>query len=57
MNITWLEDKTLSTFISCLYAEPGFSDVDVNDISEELDIPTKTIRTNRSICRGLCLYY
>jgi len=44
MNITWLEDKTLSTFISCLYAEPGYSDVDVNDISEELGIPTKTIR-------------
>jgi predicted transcriptional regulator of viral defense system len=44
MNITWLEDKTLSTFIGCLYAEPGYSDVDVNDISEILDIPTKTIR-------------
>mgnify|MGYP000958254002 CR=1 FL=1 len=44
MNITWLEDKTLSTFISCLYAEPGYSDVDVNDLSEELGIPTKTIR-------------
>ena len=38
MNITWLEDKTLSTFISCLYAEPGYSDVDVNDISEIVEL-------------------
>ena len=44
MNITWLEEKTLNTFISCLYAEPGFSDVDVNDLSECTGIPTKSIR-------------
>ena len=44
MNITWLEDKTLSTFISCLYAEPGYSDVDVNDLSSELGISTKVLR-------------
>lgn len=44
IDLTPLEVKTLSTFVDCLYAEPGYSDVDVNDISEELSIPTKTIR-------------
>jgi DNA-binding MarR family transcriptional regulator len=44
LNLTELELKTLSTFIDCLYAEPGFSDVDVNDISESTGISTKTIR-------------
>jgi predicted transcriptional regulator len=44
IDLTNLEVKTLSTFVGCLYAEPGFSDVDVNDISEELEIPTKSIR-------------
>ncbi len=44
LNLTELESKTLSTFIDCLYAEPGFSDVDVNDLSEELGISTKIIR-------------
>jgi DNA-binding MarR family transcriptional regulator len=44
LNLTELESKTLSTFIDCLYAEPGFSDVDVNDISEITKISTKTIR-------------
>jgi DNA-binding MarR family transcriptional regulator len=44
LNLTELESKTLSTFIDCLYAEPGYSDVDVNDLSEELGISTKIIR-------------
>jgi predicted transcriptional regulator len=44
LKLTDLEEKTLNTFISCLYAEPGYSDVDVNDLSEELDISTKSIR-------------
>lgn len=44
LKLTELESKTLSTFISCLYAEPGYSDVDVNDLSEELGISTKIIR-------------
>lgn len=44
LNLTELESKTLSTFIDCLYAEPGFSDVDVNDISECTGISTKIIR-------------
>lgn len=44
LKLTELESKTLNTFVDCLYAEPGYSDVDVNDISECLSIPTKTIR-------------
>jgi predicted transcriptional regulator len=44
LNLTELESTTLSTFVDCLYAEPGYSDVDVNDISECTNIPTKSIR-------------
>lgn len=44
LNLTELESKTLNTFVECLYAEPGFSDVDVNDLSEELGISTKILR-------------
>jgi DNA-binding HxlR family transcriptional regulator len=44
LNLTELESKTLTTFIGSLYAEPGFSDVDVNDLSSELGISTKVLR-------------
>ena len=44
LNLTELETKTLSTFVGELYAEPGFSDVDVNDIADILGISTKIIR-------------
>jgi predicted DNA-binding transcriptional regulator len=44
LNLTELESKTLDSFIGGLYAEPGFSDVDVNDIASELGISTKIIR-------------
>ena len=44
LNLTELETKTLNTYIDCLYAEPGFSDVDVNDLSEILGISTKVLR-------------
>jgi len=44
LNLTELETKTLTTFIGGLYAEPGFSDVDVNDLSSELGISTKVLR-------------
>jgi hypothetical protein len=44
IELTELETKTLNTFVSCLYAEPGFSDVDAKDISESLNISTKVIR-------------
>ena len=44
LKLTELESKTLNTFVGCLYAEPGFSDVDVNDLSSELGISTKVLR-------------
>ena len=44
LNLTELEGKTLQSFIDHLYAEPGFSDVDVRDISKDLGIDTKVIR-------------
>jgi DNA-binding MarR family transcriptional regulator len=44
VELTELESKTLNTYVSCLYAEPGFSDVDVNDLSEELGISSKILR-------------
>ena len=43
LNLTELESKTLTAFTDCLYAEPGFSDVDVSDISECTGISTKSI--------------
>jgi predicted DNA-binding transcriptional regulator len=44
LNLTELESKTLESFVLSLYAEPGFSDVDVNDISADLGISSKIIR-------------
>ena len=44
LNLTELESLTLNAFIKGLYAEPGFSDVDVNDLSSVLGIPTKVLR-------------
>lgn len=44
MNLTELESKTLESFVLSLYAEPGYSDVDANDISADLGISTKIIR-------------
>ena len=44
LNLTELESNVLESFVSSLYAEPGFSDVDVNDISEDLGVSTKIIR-------------
>ena len=44
LNLTELETKTLTSFIQGLYAEPGYSDVDVNDIASDLSMSTKIIR-------------
>jgi hypothetical protein len=43
-TFTDLENKVLTAFINGLYAEPGFSDVDANDISRDINIPTKQVR-------------
>jgi hypothetical protein len=44
LNLTELETKTLTAFIDGLYAEPGFSDVDANDLSHWTKIDIKSIR-------------
>jgi len=44
LNLTELETKTLTSFIDGLYAEPGYSDVDVNDIAHDINVSTKSIR-------------
>ena len=43
-TFTDLENKVLTSFINGLYAEPGFSDVDANDISQDINISTKQVR-------------
>lgn len=42
--LTDLETEVLETLIDGLYAEPGFSDVDANDIAEQTGKSTKIIR-------------
>ena len=44
LSLTPLETQVLECLIDNLYAEPGFSDVDANDISEQTKIPTTSIR-------------
>jgi len=44
LNLTELETKVLTALIDNLYAEPGFSDVDANDLSRYTKIPMKVIR-------------
>jgi DNA-binding MarR family transcriptional regulator len=44
LSLTPLETQVLECFINNLYAEPGFSDVDANDISKQTKIPTTSIR-------------
>jgi predicted transcriptional regulator len=44
-KFTDLETQVLDTLIEGLYAEPGFSDVDVHDIARDIStLPTKIIR-------------
>lgn len=44
LNLTELETKVLTNLIGNLYAEPGYSDVSVEDISRDTGIPMKSIR-------------
>lgn len=44
LNLTELEKKFLETLITLLYAEPGFSDVDIKDISKEMNESPKVLR-------------
>lgn len=44
-KFTDLEKQVIESLVSQLYAEPGFSDVDVHDISRDITtLPTKIIR-------------
>jgi DNA-binding MarR family transcriptional regulator len=43
-SLTSNEIKVLTAFIQGLYAEPGFSDIDANDLSRETGITTRSIR-------------
>lgn len=44
LNLTELEEQFLKALIDELYAEPGFSDVDVNDIADKTGVGTKILR-------------
>jgi hypothetical protein len=44
VSLTANEQKVLIAFINGLYAEPGFSDVDANDLSKWTGISTRSIR-------------
>ena len=44
-KFTDLEKQVIESLVSQLYAEPGFSDVDVHDISRDITtLPTKIVR-------------
>lgn len=44
MQFTTLENEVIQSLIRQLYAEPGFSDVEVRDISEDTGISSRMIR-------------
>ena len=43
-TFTDLETRTLNSLIKQLYAEPGFSDVDARDISNDIHYSIKQVR-------------
>ena len=43
-NLTVLEKQTLQAIIDGLYAEPGFSDLDVNDLVRPVGKSTRVLR-------------
>ena len=44
LGLTIMEQQVMEAFIKSLYAEPGFSDVDANDLSDATNITRKQIR-------------
>lgn len=44
LKLAQLEQQVLESLISQLYAEPGFSDVDYNDISHDIKVDVKSVR-------------
>ena len=54
---TDLEFKVLTSFINCLYAEPGFSDVCVNEISYETKLSKPVVKgVVGSLCKKGILF-
>jgi DNA-binding MarR family transcriptional regulator len=54
--ITILEKQFIETLISLLYAEPGFSDVDISDISRIMNVSKNTCKgiLGSLVKKGLC---
>ena len=44
LNLTQLETQVLTCLIDMLYAEEGFSDVEVRDIANEIKVTSKSVR-------------
>lgn len=44
LNLTELETSFVTTLIDALYAEPGFTDCDVKDISEGMNVSVETAK-------------
>ena len=44
LKLAQLEEQVLVSFISQLYAEAGFSDVDAKDIARDIKVDIKSVR-------------
>ena len=44
LKLAQLEQQVLESFISQLYAEPGYSDVDAKDIARDIKVDIKSVR-------------
>lgn len=44
LNLTYSEETVLNCIIQELYAEPGFSDVEANDVAQLTGINIKSVR-------------
>jgi DNA-binding GntR family transcriptional regulator len=44
LKLTQLEENSLTSLISLLYAEAGFSDVDAKDIAKDIEVSIKSVR-------------
>jgi DNA-binding MarR family transcriptional regulator len=44
LKLTQLEENVLTSLISLLYAEAGYSDVDARDIAKDINVDIKSVR-------------
>lgn len=51
LKLTELESKFIEVFIGLLYAEPGFTDVDVMDMSKHMCV---SVNTAKGVLGSLC---